>query len=85
MAGNLPQNPQRYCRLQGYGLASWAWSMSTLRGRWVWLWATVRRSGGQEQQHVAITSRLGQGDAVGATRVKDEQDAASRSVQQAEH
>jgi hypothetical protein len=42
---------------------------------WVWLWATVRRTGDREQRQVAIISHLGQGDAAGATRVKDEQDA----------
>jgi hypothetical protein len=42
---------------------------------WVWLWATVRRTGDQEQRQVAIISHLGQGDAAGATRVEDGQDA----------
>jgi hypothetical protein len=69
--------------LQGYRLASWAWSTSTLRWvGWVWLW---RRSGGvgsQEQQQVAIISQLSRGDAAGPIRVKDEQHAGARSVQQ---
>ena len=75
MAAHLPET-QRYCRLQGYWLASWAWSTSTLR--WVDWDGCGDRSGGvgnQEQQQVAIISHLGRGNAAGAMGVKDEQHA----------
>jgi hypothetical protein len=62
--------------LQGYRLASWAWSTSTLR--WSTGMAVGDRSdgaGNQGQQQLAILSHLGRGGAAGATRVKNEQHA----------